>query len=88
MAISNTILWFWVGILAIGIILVFIRMIIGPGTANRAMALDTLTTVTTSLLMIISIKLHNPFFLDVAIVYAILAFASVIIIARYIEKGV
>lgn len=86
--VSNTILWIWLGILAIGIILVFIRMIIGPGKSNRTMALDTLTTVTTSLLMIIAIRLKNPFFLDVAIVYAILAFAAVIIIARYIEKGV
>ncbi|MCD6578460.1 cation:proton antiporter [bacterium] len=86
--VSNTILWIWILTLAIGIILIFIRMIIGPGKANRTMALDTLTTVTTSLLIIVSIKFKNPFFLDIAIVYAILAFASVIIIARYIEKGV
>lgn len=86
--VSNTILWIWMVVLAIGLILIFIRMIIGPGKANRTMALDTLTTVTTALLMIISIKLKNTFVLDVAIVYAILAFTSVIIIARYIEKGV
>ena len=86
--VSNTILWLWIGILSVGIILIFIRMIIGPGKTNRTMALDTLTTVTTSLLMIVSIVLKNPFFLDVAIIYAILAFAAVIVIARYIEKGV
>jgi len=55
--VSNTILWIWLGILAIGIVLIFIRMLIGPGKANRTMALDTLTTVTTSLLIIIAIKL-------------------------------
>ena len=85
---NNLLFWTWIALLAAGIVLIVIRMLIGPGKANRAMALDTLSTVTTSLLMILAIKLENTFFLDIAIVYAILAFSAVVVIARYIEKGV
>ena len=79
--------WIWVGMLAIGIILVFIRLIIGKGRLNRIMALDTLTTISTSLLMVISIYSGERLFLDVAIVYAILAFTSVIAVAKYCDAG-
>ena len=73
--------------LSIGIILVFIRLLIGKGRLNRIMALDTLTTITTSLLMVISIYSGERLFLDVAIVYAILAFTSVIAVAKYCDAG-
>ena len=78
----------WFVLLGLGIILILIRMMKGPGIANRVMGLDTLTTVTTSLIIIISLLTDNNFFLDIALVYAILAFSSVLIIARYMEKGV
>ena len=86
--VNNVLFWIWIALLAIGMILIVIRMLVGPGKSNRTMALDTLSTVTTSLLMIMAIKLENTFFLDIAIVYAILAFSAVLVIARYIEKGV
>ena len=79
--------WIWVAMLSIGIILVFIRLLIGKGRLNRIMALDTLTTITTSLLMVISIYSGERLFLDVAIVYAILAFTSVIAVAKYCDAG-
>lgn len=85
---NNILFWIWIALLAAGMILIVVRMLVGPGKANRTMALDTLSTTTTSLMMILAIKLENPFFLDIAIVYAILAFSAVLVIARYIEKGV
>ena len=79
--------WIWVALLSTGIILVFIRLLIGKGRLNRIMALDTLTTISTSLLMVISIYSGERLFLDVAIVYAILAFTSVIAVAKYCDAG-
>lgn len=70
-----------------GIILATLRMIKGPSMADRAVALDTFTVISISLIVLISCMAGRVIFLDVGMVYAILSFIGVVAVARYIEGG-
>jgi len=69
-------------------VLCFLRMIKGPTAADRAVALDTITTVTTSLLVVLAFFCHRYIYLDVALVYALLMFIGSVAIARFLERGI
>ncbi len=75
-------------IIGIGIILCIIRMIIGPTAADRAIAMDTATTVSVALLVLLGFVFDRYVYLDVALVYSIISFVGLIAIARYLEKGI
>lgn len=70
-----------------GIILATLRMIKGPSMADRAVALDTFTVISISLIVLIACMAGRVIFLDVGMVYAILSFIGVVAVARYIEGG-
>jgi len=75
------------GILIISIFLGTYRLLMGPSASDRAVALDALTNITTALLVLVAYISERFIYLDVALVYAILAFVGVIAIARYLEGG-
>ncbi|KYH35293.1 putative monovalent cation/H+ antiporter subunit F [Clostridium tepidiprofundi DSM 19306] len=76
-----------IGLVFLGIILSIIRLIKGKELENRVVAIDTVTTMITGVLVIFAHISNNSLLLDVALVYAILAFISVVAIARYLEGG-
>lgn len=71
-----------------GIFLCFLRMFKGPTPSDRAVALDTLSTVTTALLVLLGYIFGRKVYLDVSLVYAVLTFVGSVAIARFLEKGV
>lgn len=75
-------------IISIGIILCIIRMVKGPTAADRAIAMDTATTVSVALLVLLGFVFNRYIYLDVALVYSIISFVGLIAIARYLEKGI
>ncbi len=85
--ISEPWIWTWSIILSISILMVVIRFLKGPSLPDRVIALDMLTTITTGLLVLIAVFIDNYILLDISLVYAVLAFVSVIVIARYLEAG-
>ncbi|KAA0004234.1 MAG: cation:proton antiporter [Thermoplasmata archaeon] len=76
-----------ISILGLSIMLGLYRLIRGPTAPDRAVALDALTNITTALLVLIAVLSARFIYLDVALVYAILAFIGVVAIARYLEGG-
>ncbi len=64
-----------------------IRFVLGPSAADRTVALDALTIISTSLIVFIALHSGRTIYLDVAMVYAILSFIGVIAVARYLEGG-
>lgn len=52
-------------------------------TAARILALDTLTLVMVALLVIYSVAERSPYFMDAALVLALLAFISTLVASRY-----
>lgn len=55
--------------------------------SGKAVALDVLTTLTTGILLVLSFVLQSSFLLDIAVIYAVLSFAALIVVARYLEGG-
>jgi len=79
---------FFLIIIGLGIILCIIRMIKGPTAADRAIAVDTVTTIIVALLVLLGFIFQRYVYLDVSLVYSIISFVGLIAIARYLEKGI
>ena len=75
-------------IMGIGIVFCFLRMLKGPTAADRAVALDTVTTVTVAFLVVLGYVFNRYIYLDVSLVYAVLMFVGSVAIARFLEKGI
>ena len=75
-------------VIGLGIIFCLLRLIKGPTAADRVVALDTLSTITTALLVILGFVFKRYVYLDVALVYALLTFIGAIVVARFLEKGI
>ncbi len=66
----------------------FYRFIRGPLASDRVMAADTMSVTTTALLVFLGYLFQRYIYLDIALIYAVLGFIGVIVIARYLEGGV
>jgi len=75
-------------IIAAGVVLCFLRMLKGPTAGDRAVAVDTIATITTALLVLLGSVFERYVYLDVALVYAVLTFIGLVTIARFLEKGI
>ncbi len=83
----NIILYTAVGFVGIALILTIIRFLIGKTAVDRVIAFDIMTVTSIALIGIISHFSERIIYLDIAIVYGLLSFISVIVIAKYFEKG-
>lgn len=72
-------------LVGIGMVLTLIRLVKGPSTMDRVVSVDTINIMITGLIAILSVTLKNSLYLDIAIVYGILAFLETIILAKYME---
>lgn len=70
-----------------GVVLCMLRAAKGPTTSDRIVGVDGMITITTALLVLLGLLLKRRIYLDVSLVYAVLAFVGVIVIARYLERG-
>jgi len=77
----------YLGILTLSALLMIVRLIKGEDTPNRAMALDTITTLSIALFVFFALIFGRSFYMDVAVVYAIISFVGVLVVARFIERG-
>ena len=73
----------------IGLAVLFstLRLLKGPTTFDRLLAADTLAVITTALLSLMALYFSRVIYLDVALVYVVLGFAGVVVVARYLEGG-
>lgn len=77
-----------VGIIIAGTALIAsYRAIVGPGTFNRIVAANVIGTKAIVLLIIVGYIIERPQFVDIALMYAVIAFIGTIIIAKYAERG-
>lgn len=59
----------------------------GPTVADRVVAVNVIGTKTVALIALVSFIFRETFFLDVALVYALISFLATVMVARYMEKG-
>lgn len=62
------------------------RLIMGPTSADRAVALDAMNTLVVNVMIVLSAYYDSVVMMDIAIVYAALSFVSTMFIAHYIEE--
>ena len=63
------------------------RVIYGPTTPDRVVALDTISTNVVAIAVLFALQTDNGFFIDVSLVLAIIGFISTIAVARYVSEG-
>lgn len=56
--------------------------------SSKVVVLDVVTTITTGVLVLLAAIFDTSFLLDIAIVYAILSFAAVLLVSRYLERSI
>ncbi len=72
-------------LMGLGILFAVIRMIVGPKLSDRVVSLDTVNMIVIGVIVLLATVLKNAMYLDVALVYAVLAFLETIVFARYLE---
>ena len=77
----------YIVLITVATFLTIVRLVKGPTGPDRAVALDIFTNITIVLLVLLGYYFQRFIYLDVALVYGILAFVGVIAIARYLEGG-
>jgi multicomponent Na+:H+ antiporter subunit F len=65
-----------------------VRLVIGPDTVDRVVAIDLLTIVTIALIALLAHQAQRYIYLDVALVYGLLSFLGVLAVARFLEGGI
>ncbi|WP_114570868.1 Na(+)/H(+) antiporter subunit F1 [Exiguobacterium flavidum] len=66
----------------------FYRVVKGPSTADRIVALDSIGISLISVIGLISILLRTSVYLEVILLIGILAFIGTVAFSKYLEKGV
>jgi multicomponent Na+:H+ antiporter subunit F len=63
------------------------RVVQGPTTPDRVVALDTIATNVVAIAALFAMWTEEGLFVDVALVLAIIGFISTIAVARYVTEG-
>ncbi len=71
----------------LAMLLCVLRLVLGRTLVDRIVAVDLLTVISISLIALYAHVSGRFIYLDVALVYGLLSFLSVLAIARFLEKG-
>ncbi len=83
----NTILTIALAIILLSIAITMIRFVIGKTAIDRVIAFDIMTIASIAMIAILAQLEGRIIYLDIAIVYGLLSFLAVIIIAKYFERS-
>lgn len=76
-----------VGLILLAVVLGLLRLLLGPTAPDRIVAADTLSMIATIALSGFALWFGSALYLDVALIYAALAFVGIVALARAIEGG-
>ena len=63
------------------------RLLRGPETTDRLLALDTLYINAVALVILMGMKLRTDLLFEAALIIAMLGFVSTVALARYVSRG-
>jgi len=84
----NLIIFITFAVILISVLLGIFCLIIFKNFIQRIVVLDTITTASSGLILLLAYYFKSNYILDIAIVYAILSFGITIIIAKYKESQI
>ncbi len=65
-------------------LLSMVRLLKGPTSADRVVALDAINTLVVAAMIVLGVVFRQIIFIDVAIIYALLSFVGTLYIAKYL----
>ncbi|MCP3429412.1 K+/H+ antiporter subunit F [Opacimonas viscosa] len=74
-------------ILCIALILNLIRLFLGPNTADRILALDTMYINSIALILVYGMHSETPLYFEAALLIAMLGFVSSVAFSKYLLRG-
>ncbi|HBG32249.1 MAG TPA: cation:proton antiporter [Acholeplasmataceae bacterium] len=72
-------------LLGIGLLFTMIRFIIGPSLSDKVVSLDTFNMIIIGVIAMLALIFQSELYLDITIIYSILAFLETVVFARYVE---
>jgi len=73
-------------LVAISLLLGFVRVLRGPSLPDRVMALDMIGLASVSVIVLIALISDQPILMDAAIALALVSFLGTLAFARFIER--
>ena len=86
MSVSDYLYYVILPILALSILLMFVRFVKGPSLSDRVVALDLMLTSGIGVIAVYSVYTDQPTFLDIAMIMALIAFLGTVAYSFYLEK--
>ena len=74
-------------VLALGQILAMVRVVIGPTSADRILALDTMVINALGLVVVLGIYQGTQIYFEVSLLIAMLGFVSTVALTRFLLRG-
>lgn len=68
-------------------VLAMLRLLKGPSTGDRILALDTMVINAIALIILMGIRLGTQIYFESAMIFAMLGFVSTVAIARFVLRG-
>ncbi|MCQ0094066.1 K+/H+ antiporter subunit F [Roseovarius sp. M141] len=87
MDVMNIALWIAFVTVAAAQVMAMIRLIIGPGTGDRILALDTMVVNAIGLIILLGIAQGSHIYFEVTLIIAMLGFVSTVAYARFVLRG-
>jgi len=72
-------------LMGLGVLFALLRLVLGPKLVDRVVAIDTFNIVVIGVIVLLAKVFESNLYLDIAIIYAILAFLETVVFARYVE---
>jgi multicomponent Na+:H+ antiporter subunit F len=73
--------------LSVGLIVTFVRLVLGPSLPDRIVALELTATLVLGVIAVYAIGTDEPALIDVAIALALVVFLGAVALARYAERA-
>lgn len=73
--------------IAIAQILAMVRLVIGPSTGDRILALDTMVINSIGLIVLLGVHQGTQIYFEVSLLVAMLGFVSTVAYARFVLRG-
>ena len=83
----DVLIWLAAALAGMAFLLALFRFVKGPSPADRVVAFDVMTIVAITGIVLTALVEGRGIYLDVALIYALLSFLGVIVVARYLEGG-
>ncbi len=87
MSLFATVLPIAEGMFLVALLLAAWRLLRGPSTADRILALDTLYVNSVALLILVGIQFDTVLYFEAALIIAMMGFVSTVALAKYLLRG-